>query len=178
MKSLFGDSLSVINVGLAGFAENVVAAGGACIALDWHPPAQGDRDGGAALAALVNHPLVEAANARAFARFIEAQPVLVDLALARDVVPGMAAGRRLILHAGPPIAWSRMCGPMRGAVQGAAVYEGWADSVAAASALVEAGRIELAPCHHHAAVGPMAGIISPSMPVFVVENRAAGNRAY
>ncbi len=87
-------------------------------------------------------------------------------------------GRRLILHAGPPIAWPRMCGPMRGAVQGAAVFEGWADSVAAASALVESGSIELSPCHHHAAVGPMAGIISPSMPVFVIENRTAGNRAY
>jgi hypothetical protein len=178
MKPLFKDSLTVINAGLAGFAENVVAAGGACIALDWQPPAQGDRDGASALAAVFNHPVVEQANARAFARFVEAQPALVDIALARDAVPDMATGRRLILHAGPPIAWSRMCGPMRGAVQGAAVYEGWANSVAAATALVEAGTIELSPCHHHSAVGPMAGIISPSMPVFVVENRAAGNRAY
>jgi hypothetical protein len=178
MKPLFKDSLTVINVGLAGFAENVVAAGAACVALDWQPPAQGDRDGANALATVLNHPVVEQANVRAFARFVEAQPALVDLAVARDVVPGMAAGRRLILHAGPPIAWSRMCGPMRGAVQGAAVYEGWAASVAAATALVDAGTIELSPCHHHAAVGPMAGIISPSMPVFVIENRAAGNRAY
>jgi hypothetical protein len=178
MKPLFKDSLTVINAGLAGFAENVVAAGAACVALDWQPPAQGDRAAANALAATLNHPVVEQANARAFARFIEAQPALVDVALARDVVPAMAAGRRVILHAGPRIAWSRMCGPMRGAVQGAVVYEGWADSVAAASALVDAGTIELSPCHHHAAVGPMAGIISPSMPVFVVENRVAGNRAY
>ncbi len=178
MKPLFKESLTVINVGLAGFADNVVAAGGACIALDWQPPAQGDRDGATALAATLNHPLVEEANARAFARFIGAQPALVDVVLARDAIAAMAAGRRLILHAGPPIAWSRMCGPMRGAVQGAALFEGWADSVAAASALVEGGTIELSPCHHHAAVGPMAGIISPSMPVFVVENKAAGNRAY
>jgi hypothetical protein len=177
MRPLFKDSLTVINAGLAGFAENVVAAGGACIALDWQPPAQGDRDGANALAATLNHPVVEEANARAFGRFVEAQPALVDIALARDAVPGMGAGRRLILHAGPPIAWPRMCGPMRGAVQGAAVFEGWAESVDSVSALVEAGAIELSPCHHHAAVGPMAGIISPSMPVFVVENRTAGNRA-
>jgi hypothetical protein len=177
MKALFKESLTVINVGLAGFADNVVAAGGSCIALDWQPPAQGDREGATALAATLNHPLVEQANARAFAQFIGAQPALIDVASACDVVPAMAAGRRLILHAGPPIEWSRMCGPMRGAVQGAALFEGWVDSVAAASSLVETGAIELSPCHHHAAVGPMAGIISPSMPVFVVENREAGNRA-
>jgi hypothetical protein len=177
MKPLFKDSLTVINAGLTAFADNVAAAGGACVALQWQPPAQGDRDGAQALAAVLNHPVVEQANARAFARFVEAQPVLVDVAPAREVVPGMQGGRRLILHAGPPIAWPRMCGPMRGAVQGAAVLEGWADSVEAAAARIESGAIELAPCHHHAAVGPMAGIVSPSMPVFVVDNRAAGNRA-
>ena len=71
-----------------------------------------------------------------------------------------------------------MCGPMRGAVLGAVVLEGWADSVEAAERLVASGAIDLEPCHHQAAVGPMAGIISPSMPLFVVENRATGRRAY
>jgi Protein of unknown function (DUF1116) len=90
----------------------------------------------------------------------------------------MAGGRRLIVHAGPPIAWPAMCGPMRGAVLGAVVLEGWADSVDAALRLVERGGVELEPCHHQGAVGPMAGIISPSMPLFVVENKVAGNKAY
>ena len=176
--TLFKDSLSVINVGLAGFGEDIVAAGGACVALDWQPPAQGDRDAAWALATIFDHPRVEEANAVAFSRFAAAQPVLVDVAPARDVLPGMAGGRRLILHAGPPIAWPKMCGPMQGAILGAAVLEGWADSVDAASRLVERGGVELEPCHHHGAVGPMAGIISPSMPLWVVENKAQGNRAY
>jgi hypothetical protein len=176
--TLFKDSLTVINVGLKGFADNVVAAGGQCVALDWQPPAQGDRDGAWALAEVSNHPAVDAANTIALARFIEANPVLTGVATARDVLPGMASNRRLIVHAGPPIEWPAMCGPMRGAVLGAVVLEGWADSAEAALHLVERGEVALEPCHHHGAVGPMAGIISPSMPVFVVENRAAGNRAY
>ena len=176
--SLFKDSLSVINVGVKGFGDNVVAAGGECVSLDWQPPAQGNRDGGWALATILNHPLVEQANAIALARFIDAHPVLTGIASARDVLPGMAGGRRLIVHAGPPIAWGAMCGPMRGAVLGAVVLEGWADSVDGAQRLVANGAIDLEPCHHQAAVGPMAGIISPSMSLFVVENRATGRRAY
>jgi hypothetical protein len=176
--TLFKESLSVVNVGLKGFADNVIAAGGECVALDWQPPAQGDRDAGWALAETLNHPAVEAANAVALARFLEAQPVLTGVATARDVLPGMAGGRKLIVHAGPPIAWALMCGPMRGAVIGAVLLEGWAASREAAERLVESGAVALAPCHHQGAVGPMAGIISPSMPLFVVENRSAGNRAY
>ena len=178
MTTLFKDSLSVINVGLAAFADDIVAAGGACVALEWQPPAQGDRDAAWALATIFNHPRVEEANAVAFGRFASAQPVLVDIAPARDVLPGMAGGRRIILHAGPPIAWPKMCGPMQGAILGAAVLEGWANSVDAAAHLVEKGAIDLEPCHHHGAVGPMAGIVSPSMPLWVVENKAHGNRAY
>ena len=177
-KTLFKETLIVINVGLKGFGEDIVAAGGDCVALEWQPPAQGDRQGAWALAEIVNHPLVEAANTTALARFIAANPVLTGVATARDVLPGMAGGRRLIVHAGPPIAWPKMCGPMRGAVLGAVMLEGWAGSVDAAERLVARGGIELEPCHHQAAVGPMAGIISPAMPVFVVENKSTGNRAY
>ena len=178
MTALFKQGLSVVNVGLRGFADNVVAAGGECVALEWQPPAQGDRDAGWALAQLLNHPAVDAANAIAFERFLSAQPVLTGVATARDVLPGMANGRRLIVHAGPPIAWPTMCGPMRGAVLGAAVLEGWADTVQSAQQLVDGGGVDLEPCHTQGAVGPMAGIISPSMPLFVIENRAASNRAY
>ena len=140
MSTLFKESLSVVNVGLAGFAADIVAAGGDCIALDWQPPAQGDRDAAWALATITKHPRIERANEEAFRRFAAAQPVLVDMVPARDALPGMAGGRRLILHAGPPIAWASMCGPMQGAILGAAVLEGWADSVDAATRLVEIGR--------------------------------------
>src|SRR5207249_7208186 len=126
---LFKDSLSVINVGLGGFAENVLAAGGQCVALQWQPPAQGDRAGAWALAEVLGHPAVERANATAFARFLEANPVLIEITTARDAIAAMANDRRVILHAGPPIAWSAMCGPMQGAIVGAIVLEGWAESV-------------------------------------------------
>jgi Protein of unknown function (DUF1116) len=178
MKTLFKDRLKVLNVGLAAFRDDIIAAGGQCAAIDWQPPAQGDRSAAWALARTFSDTAIDQANAVAFARFLEAHPVLVDIGVARDVIPGMASSRRLILHAGPPIAWDRMCGPMRGAVLGAVVLEGWADSIEAAARLVDAGKIGLEPCHHHGAVGPMAGIISPSMPVWVVENTIARNRAY
>jgi len=178
MKPLFKDTLKIVNVGLAGFGDNVVAAGGECVALTWQPPAQGDRDAAWALAQVLNDPTIEEANKVAFARLLEANPVLIDVAVARDVMPAMASGRKLILHAGPPIAWAAMCGPMRGGILGAVVLEGWADTTDDATRLVEAGSVALEPCHHHGAVGPMAGIISPSMPVWVVENATGGNRAY
>jgi hypothetical protein len=178
MKRLFKDTLKVVNVGLAGFGDNVTAAGGACVATAWQPPAQGDREAAWALAQVLGHPGVEEANRVAFARFLDANPVLIDVGVAHDVIPAMASGRRLILHAGPPIAWPAMCGPMRGAVLGAVLLEGWADTIDAAQRLVDSGGVALEPNHHHGAVGPMAGIVSPSMPLWIVENGSGGNRAY
>ena len=175
---LFKDTLKVVNVGLAAFGDNVAAAGGECVATAWQPPGQGDRDAAWALAQVFEHPAIEAANRIAFARFLEAQPVLIDIAAARDAIAAMASGRRLILHAGPPIAWRAMCGPMRGAILGAILLEGWAATIDDAKRLADAGEIALEPNHHHGAVGPMAGIVSPSMPLWVVENKRGGNRAY
>ena len=113
---------------------------------------------------------------KAVERILSAKPVLVDIKLARDVIPGMRD--ETILHAGPPITWEKMCRPMRGAVMGALIYEGLADAPEQASKLAERGDIEFFPCHHHRAVGPMNGVISPSMPVFVVRNEDVGNEAY
>ncbi len=119
--------------------------------------------------------LVDRANHTALERLLAAAPALVDVRPAREVVP--ALGARALLHAGPPIPWERMCGPMRGAVTGALRYERWAKTVEEAEALAGSGEIAYLPCHHVGAVGPMAGIVSPSMPLCVVENRRAGNRA-
>jgi len=176
MSALFAKPLSVLNVGIASFADTVARCGGEALQLDWMPPAQGDRAACDALAAVLNHPAVEAANADALARTLAAQPKLVGIGTAREVVPRLAA--RMILHAGPPIAWERMCGPMRGAIIGAILYEGWADDAARAQRMAEAGEIVFEPCHHHAAVGPMAGVISPSMPVWIVADATGGGRAY
>lgn len=119
---------------------------------------------------------IEAANAAAVARMIEAQPFLSGLARARDIFPGMAPNQ--IFHAGPPVTWEKMCGPVRGAVMGALVYEGLARDVRQAGTMAAAGEVVLSPCHHNSSVGPMAGIVSPSMYMFIVENRAHGNKAY
>src|SRR5207249_12084165 len=116
---------------------------------------------------------VEAANAEALRRLGEARPVLVDCAPAADVL-GLAP--HAVLHAGPPVDWTRMCGPLRGALVGALLYEGWAGDPAAAARAAAAGAVRLEPCHHRGAVGPMTGLITPSMPVLVVEDRAVGNR--
>ncbi len=119
---------------------------------------------------------IDEANAAAVQRVLSATPVLVGVARALDVIPGMRED--LLLHAGPPIEWERMSGPVRGAVIGALLYERRARTEDEATGLVTSGRIRFDPCHHHAAVGPMAGIVSPSMPVCVVENRAGGTRSF
>ncbi|HZO04253.1 MAG TPA: DUF1116 domain-containing protein, partial [Burkholderiales bacterium] len=176
MSALFATPLSVLNVGLASFADAIVQRGGAATRIEWAPPANGDAAVGSALARLVNEAKVESANAQAAERYLAAQPRLEGIGIAREVVPGM--GERMILHAGPPIAWARMCGPMQGAIVGAILYEGWADDAAKARAMAENGDIAFEPCHHHAAVGPMAGILSPSMPVWMVRNATHGNRSF
>lgn len=86
--------------------------------------------------------------------------------------------KRSIFHAGPPVDWKRMCGPMKGAVVATVIFEKWANSWDEAAKLVESGEVELSPNHDHDAVGPMAGVISPSMPVFVVRNEKHGNTNY
>ncbi|MFP4497577.1 MAG: DUF1116 domain-containing protein [Vulcanimicrobiota bacterium] len=119
---------------------------------------------------------VKQANDRALEKMINANPVLVDARRAIDVIPGMH--RKLILHAGPPVTWENMCGPVRGAVMGALVYEGLADSIEEAEKLAASGEIEFDPCHHHNTVGPMAGVVSASMYVWCVKNTTHGNMAY
>lgn len=119
---------------------------------------------------------IEAANQEAIRRINEADPLLVDIARAKEVIPGLKD--RMILHSGPPVTWEKMCGAQRGAMIGAVLFENWAGSVEKATRLLEEEKIFFEPNHHHQAVGPMAGTISPSMPVWVVENRTFGNRAY
>ncbi len=119
---------------------------------------------------------IDRANQEAVSRILEGQPILVDVAPAASVIPRMR--RDLLLHAGPPITWEGMSGPLRGAIIGGLLYEGLAATDTEAERLAASGEIAFEPCHHHAAVGPMAGVTTASMPVFVVENRRFGNRAY
>ena len=176
---MIGDLLAgpvrVVNVGLAGFARDLAANGAGVVQLDWTPPAGGKPELLQALAALDTRK-VEEANRAALEKILAADPVLTEVRRAGELIPELDS-RRLMLHAGPPIEWQRMCGPLKGAVCGAIVFEGWARDLAEAERLAASGGVEFAPNHHHSAVGPMTGITTRSMPLLVVENRAFGNRA-
>ncbi|MGI9437752.1 MAG: DUF1116 domain-containing protein, partial [Geminicoccaceae bacterium] len=119
---------------------------------------------------------IEQANREALGRMLAAEPVLVDVLPAGEVM--LALDGRTILHAGPPIGWDQMCGPMQGAVAGIAVFEGWAPDLETAADMAGAGEFAFHPNHHADAVGPMTGMTTQSQPVMVVENRTFGNRAY
>ena len=163
----------VINVGLESFAEDLERAAVPVLHVAWAPPAGGEPRKAALLADLDTDQVAEA-NREALQRLVEAQPVLVDCRPAREAI-GLTG--RVVLHAGPPVSWERMCATMQAAILCAIRYEGWAGHDAAAHELVARGDVHVEPCHAHGAVGPMTGMITPSMPVFVVENRPRGNRA-
>jgi len=182
IAKLFQSDLRVVNVGLSSFAETLRDSRVPVIDVDWRPPAGGDSE----LIRIIDdrksedgrswNSQIAAANATAIEHLLSAEPHVIGIGIAKDVIPGMT--ERTILHAGPPITWEAMCGPMRGAVIGGLIYEGAASSPDAAAALAASGDIVFEPCHHHGAVGPMAGVITASMPVWIVENVTAGNRAY
>jgi hypothetical protein len=166
-------AMAAISVGAELFAEALEEQGVPVARVAWRPPV-GDLQ---ALTKVLASQEVERANALALERVLAAHPLIVDVQPAREAMPD-AFTRRKLLHAGPPISWERMCGPMRGAMIGACLYEGWASGEEEARELLAGGEIACEPCHHHNAVGPMAGIISPSMPVFVVEDYVHGNRTF
>ncbi len=178
VNELFRSGLSVVNMGLDGFAEDLARQGVRVVRVDWKPPAGGNRriaeillrlDAGASAD-------IRSANEEAAGRILKGRPTLIDIGRALDVIPAMS--RKTVLHAGPPVSWQRMCGPMKGAVIGGLLYEGLASTREEAERLASSGGIELSPCHHHSSVGPMAGVVTAGMPVWVMENKTYGNRAY
>lgn len=119
---------------------------------------------------------IEKSNQEAIEKLLHSHPFIIGIGNALEDIPGMR--KNLFLHAGPPVTWDRMCGPMRGAVLGGIVYEGMADTIEDAEKIAVSGEIDFEPCHHHCAVGPMAGLVTPSMPVWKVKNKTYGNMAY
>jgi hypothetical protein len=119
---------------------------------------------------------IMSANQEAFDRLQLAQPTIVGIGTAGEDIPGM--DKMTVLHAGPPITWERMSGPLRGAIVGGLIYEGLAKDEADALELAASGKITFDSCHHHNAVGPMAGVTTFSMPVWKLRNEAFGNMAY
>jgi hypothetical protein len=171
--SLLGKPLAAASVGVDLFADALGGQGVDVARVDWQPPVEGAEH---ALARLARHDArIAAANDLAVERMNEAKPLVAGVGVARDLL-GLEPGT--FLHAGPPIEWSAMAGPLRGAIAGAAVYEGLADSPEDAARRAHDGEFTFEPCHQRSAVGPMAGVVSPSMPVWIVENETRGNRAY
>ena len=120
--------------------------------------------------------IIDQANQEALRRLVSGEPILVDVVPASQAIAELAD--QVILHSGPPIGWDRMCGPMRGAIVGIAVFEGWAKDLGDAATKAAAGAFLFRPNHHYRAVGPMTGLTTKSQPLLVVENGTFANRAY
>jgi len=174
MNNLFSKKLKVINIGLHSFKETLDEMNVPSVHVDFRPPLMVEDKYLKILER--NREKIEKANQTAVEKILNGKPSLIGLNRAIDVIPGMK--KNLILHAGPPISWERMCGPMRGAITGALIYEGIANNPGQAQQIAASGEIEYAPCHEHSTVGPMAGIVSSSMPVFIIKNEQYGNNAF
>lgn len=181
MNDLLSGPFGVANIGLNKFAKDISRAGFSVIDMNWKPPSGGDPQSAEILAALADDSIgignkIKSANEISFAKLIEAQPVLKDVKPALEVIPGMEP--YLILHAGPPISWNDMVGPVRGAVIGGLLFEGLASCRHDAEKMAASGAIHFSPCHEHNSVGPMSGIITANMPVMVVEDQLSGANAF
>jgi hypothetical protein len=164
---------TVVTVGAGMFADAVEGQAVEVERVDWRPPMPGTETD---LARVATDPRRIAANAQAVQAMLGVTAHLVDVAPASEVL-GLEKGQ--FLHAGPPIEWARTSGPLRGALMGGAALEGLVDDPEDAVALFESGSsVSLEPCHHRNAVGPMAGVVTPSMWMWVLEDRATGARTY
>jgi Protein of unknown function (DUF1116) len=172
MTDLLRREVELITVGVDLFADAAQRQAARVTRVDWLPPMPGTE---ADLATVLADPRRASANAEAVQRVQAARAMLVDVVPAGQAL-GLGPGD--ILHAGPPIDWARASGPLRGALMGAAVFEGLVDDPEDTGALVARAAITLDSCHHHSCVGPMAGVTSPSMWVFVLEDPATGRRTY
>ena len=173
LTQLLDNEPTVATAGTDMLADSIEQQGSAVSRADWKPPYAGTE---LALAKLAADGRMTEANTTAVSRMLAVRPHLVDVGVARDVFPDMTD--RTFFHAGPPLEWDRASGPMRGAIIGAMLYEGLADDPDDAAAKAASGAVELSPCHHHGAVGPMAGVTSPSMPVAIIQDGAGDGVSY
>ncbi|GAB3568723.1 YlbE family protein [Spelaeicoccus albus] len=169
---------SVVTAGVDIFDDALAAQGVHVDAVDWRPAVDGTTDD---VNAVARDRRREEANRRALDAMKAAGAVLTDVRPASDAL-GLRPGT--FLHAGPPIEFERASGPLTGALIGAMIFEGLAGSAEHAQAQLTAGALDsgepivLEPCHHHSAVGPMAGVISPSMWLFELTDPSSSRRAY
>ena len=179
LKELLSEKPRIINIGLKSFAEVVEEFGCEVVQYDWAPPAGGNVKLIKTLNFLRNYEGIEEKNREVIAKVVASQPVLKDNVRAKEVIPEFAENNgKVILHAGPPVDYKNMPDPMQGSCVGAVMFEEWAETEEEARKMLENGEIKFIPCHHCNAVGPMGGITSPNMAVFVVENETGANKAY
>lgn len=174
------ERVAAVNVGLTTFADAVLSQGAAVVDVDWRPPAAGDTRVLRALERLwgVHGEAVGRANDEVVRRIESAQPCAVSVAPAREVLPVFSERGRVLIHAGTAIDWEPVCDPQRRALIAACLFEEWAASGVEASELLASGAVALVPGNEHCHVGPMTGVCSPSMPVWVVLDEVSGARAY
>jgi len=175
VNELFKNQIKVVNLGLESFYDAMKLQNVPSVHIDWKPPAGGNTRLAEILVKL-NRTDIDEANEEALRRINNAEPELVDVKYAYEVIPGM--DKYTIGHAGPPIKWDDMCGPLKGAILGAILYEGTADSLEEAEQLVLDGKIKFISNHSMGCVGPMTGMITYSMPLWEIKNKTYGNYAY
>lgn len=176
VHELLNSKPRVINIGVQSFTDSISEYGGKSVQYDWKPVAGGNKKLIRILNALAKIEEIEKANAEVIEKMKSSQPFLMDVVPAKSVIDIL--NNRVLLHAGPPIEFENMTGPMQGSCIGAVLFEGWADNEEEARKLLESGEVKFSPCHHVNAVGPMGGITSGNMPVLVVENKLDGTVAY
>ena len=177
MGSEVPDRVAAVNVGLSSFADALEAQGAPVLDVDWRPPAGGERKVVHALERLwgAHGSLVAAANREVVRRIESVTPQAITVAPAREVLTVLSG--RVLIHSGTAIEWERVCDPQRRALVAACLFEGWARDGTDAVARLSGGEIALVPGNEHGHVGPMTGVCSPSMPVWVVEDSGSGTRA-
>ncbi len=172
LRGLLSAEPVVATAGVSLFADALTEQAVHVVQTEWQPANDAAREG---LARVMADRRRAAANAEALARMTAAEATLVDVVTAADAL-GLERGT--FLHAGPPIEWERASGPLKGALIGAVLFEGLAETPEDAERALARGDFAWEPCHHRDAVGPMAGVVSPSMWMYELADDVHGNRSW
>ena len=172
LRGLLSAEPVVATAGVSLFADALTEQAVQVVQTEWQPANDAAREG---LARVMADRRRAAANAEALARMTAAEATLVDVVPAADAL-GLERGT--FLHAGPPIEWERASGPLKGALIGAVLFEGLAETPEDAERALARGDFAWEPCHHRDAVGPMAGVVSPSMWMYELADDVHGNRSW
>lgn len=175
LNKLFEQKLEVVNIGLESFSKSVEEQKTKVVNLSWRPPYGGNLELMKIMEKL-DFDKIDEANSLALNIINSGEPKLVGVKFANEVIEGM--DKFTIGHAGPPLEWKDMCGPLKGAILGAIIYEGNATTLEEAQKLIDLDKIKFVSNHSMGCVGPMTGIITYSMPLWEVENTKYGNYAY